>query len=335
MLNKIETKTELANFLSVPVSFFQKFDVQAYYHVFFIPKPHSEEKRMIEEPVGELRPVLDLVSNELEELYSADKTDAAYGFIRSRANDPDKRNIKTNAMKHLKMKYLLNIDLDNFFYQVNEQKVFEIFNNHRYFHFNDEVKEIITHLVTFNGRLPMGSPTSPPLSNLAAINLDNDLMNWAVSNHFNYTRYVDDLSFSSNMLISKTHLNEITELIHANGFLVEPRKTRFFDKDESKEITGLIVTDKISIPEDFFEEFNESIKKLAEIVDLAHQYPDNHVFEWLNKLRQSLNGRLAFIAMIYNKYHPLYSSYKNKIDAAFKSTNTNQSMSWRYAGYMY
>jgi Reverse transcriptase (RNA-dependent DNA polymerase) len=49
----------------------------------------------------------------------------------------------------------------------------------------------------FRGFLPQGSPTSPMLSNLAMVDIDNELGQLSRSNNFIYTRYSDDLVFST------------------------------------------------------------------------------------------------------------------------------------------
>jgi len=333
MLEKIKTPAELANFLSVDPDFIKTIDPTQYYHVFDIPKPGSAEKRRIETPSGLLRKLLDPISNELQEMYRYCKTDAAYGFIRCGRYDTDKRNILTNARKHLGKKFLLNIDLDNFFYQVDTQKVKNIFSDFTHFQFDVQTEVILTRLVTFKSRLPMGSPTSPPLSNFATIALDNDLLNWAKQNHFSYTRYVDDLSFSSNMQISNTHFEAISEILISHRFAPDPKKIKWYGKCDRKEITGLLLEDKITIPKEFYKEFDNELAKFKEVWIMAHQYPDHHAFEWINKLTQMIHGRLAFISMIYNRYHPLYRQYQSKFVDIKHSDESELSCSWRYAGY--
>ncbi|MCX6266916.1 MAG: hypothetical protein NTW16_06095 [Bacteroidetes bacterium] len=118
MIEKVKTISDLALFLSVSVNTLQAINPAEHYLTFQIPKPGKSEKRTIETPKGPLKPMLSRICDSLQWLYSQHKTDAAYGFIRSGGNDADKRNIFTNAARHLGKKYLLNIDLDNFFYQL-------------------------------------------------------------------------------------------------------------------------------------------------------------------------------------------------------------------------
>lgn len=333
MIENIKTIAGLASFLVADANILAGFEPGKYYKTFRIPKPGSEEKRTIETPTGILRTWLDRLADELQWLYKQHKTDAAYGFVRSYRNEPDKRNIYTNALRHLGKKYLLNIDLDNFFYQVDEAKVRNIFGNYQLFSLDHPTEQLLTRLVTYHERIPMGSPTSPPLSNFATISLDAELLKWAHSGSFTYTRYVDDLSFSSNMPISQTHLGQISSILQSHRFAADPAKIKWYGKDDEKEITGLLLGAKIRVPDVFLDEFNKDLHKFRETWVMAHQYPDTHVFEWINKLEQIIKGRMAFLSMIYTRQHPVYVEYKHKIEIIKQSHETELSCSWRYAGY--
>jgi RNA-directed DNA polymerase len=335
MIHYLKTITDLAEFLSVDISTLTKIDPESSYHTFQIPKPGSSEKRTIETPVGTLRYVLDRIADSLQWLYLDYITDAAYGYVRAVKNRRIVRNIYTNAKRHLGRKYLLNIDLDNFFHQIDTRKVSEIFNDGKVFSFDDEAVKFITHLITFHNRMPMGSPVSPPISNFATISMDRELISWATRSNFRYTRYVDDLSFSSNMQISKTHFEQINEIILTHKFIIDSNKTHWFGKHEPKEITGLIVGDSISIPDQFINDFEIGIKNLREMKQLVNQYPDPYVFEWIDKLYQVMNGRLAFLQMIYGKTHSVYQALETKVRDAEHIDECAYSLSWRYAGYDY
>ena len=333
MIEKVKTIADLALFLSVNVQNLQTLKPEEHYLTFQIPKPGKVEKRTIETPKDPLKPILSRISDSLQWLYSQNKTDAAYGFIRSGRNDADKRNIFTNAQRHLGKKYLLNIDLDNFFYQVDLVNVTNLFNNCRMFSFDPDTEKMVTKLVTFHDRLPMGSPTSPPLSNFATIDLDQDLLAWAHRSGFVYTRYVDDLSFSSNLAISETHFSQITEILHSHRFLADPGKIKWFGKNDTKEVTGLIIGKKITVPDDFIRDFDKDLDNYRKVFVYAHAYPDHHVLDWIEKLGQVIRGRLSFLQMVYGREHPVYRKLKSAFEGIRPDQDTEYSVSWRYAGY--
>ena len=179
MFGKIEAVKELTLYLSSSESELGKMASKPRYNVFKRPKPGKNEYRLIEAPAGKLKTVLDRISDGLQWIYSQERTTAAYGYIRHHEGDPDKRDILTNAKRHACNPYLLNIDLDDFFHQITTGKVREIFGNCRWFRFDKECQELLVALVCYNQRLPMGSPTSPPLSNFAMYQPDIDLLRWA------------------------------------------------------------------------------------------------------------------------------------------------------------
>jgi RNA-directed DNA polymerase len=335
MLDKIKTTRELAFFLGFSLKKLKQLDPEQSFASFYIKKPGTDEMRLIEYPKGDLQRVLDRLCDGLQWLYLDHITPAAYGFIRKIKPCKDPRDIYTNAKRHIGKKYLLNIDLDDFFHQIDTKKVMEIFADYRYFSCNCETEDLLTKLVTYKERLPMGSPTSPPLSNFATIDLDNDLLTWARRHHFVYTRFVDDLSFSSNMKITDTHFNQIAEILQSRHFVYDKKKTKFFGPEDIKEVTGLVVGKTISIPDNFTDEFRNDIYRFKEMYHTVLMFPDGKVFDWLDKFKQVLNGRLAFMKMIYGVNHPTYIQFSNEIKNLYGSDNNHfeTSISWRYAGY--
>ncbi len=335
MLNRIKTITDLALYSGFDVKKIMKIDPENSYASFYIDKPGKTEKRLIEYPKGDLARILDRLCDGFQWLYLDHITPAAYGFIRKIKPCADPRDIYTNAKRHLGKKYLLNIDLDDFFHQVDKPKLKNLFSDSGLFAFDPMCEQFITRLVTYRGRLPMGSPTSPPLSNFATIALDYDLLAWAKRSRFVYTRFVDDMSFSSNLKISETHLSQIGEILQAHQFRPDPAKIRFFSPGDIKEVTGLVLGDTITVPDDYIVQFEKDISRFRDIRQLAFQHPDSKVFEWLEKLRQVLQGRLAFLKMANGANHPVYHHFKKELSNLNQSETIETSVSWRYAGYEY
>jgi RNA-directed DNA polymerase len=332
MLAKIKNLKELAMYLGVTQKQLAQINVDSQFITFQIPKPGKTEKRTIEAPTGNLKYLLDRLSDGLQWLYSEHRTKAAQGYIRSVKNDPDKRTIFTNAKRHLGKKYLLNVDLDNFFHQVTEKKVHEIFAHSQLFSFDTETENYLTKFVCFKGRLPMGSPTSPPLSNFATIDMDNELTLWTKHQRINYTRFVDDLSFSSDKPISAAHFKVIDDILLAHQFKADPGKIKWYGPNDCKEVTGLIVGNKITVSAGYLAALEAEIQKLKEIRAYAMNYPDFSVLEWIQKLEQVVGGRLAFVKLVYGGESAEYRNLLTKMNQQFNDV-LMQSMSWRYSGY--
>jgi len=333
MLAQLKSINQLASFLGIGVRELKQLKPHEHYITFQIPKPGKDEKRTIEAPTGIMRNVLDRLSDGLQWLYSDHRTDAAQGYIRSVTNDPDKRTIFTNATKHLGKKYLLNIDLESFFYQINEQKVAEIFSDDHFFSFDAEAVKLLAKLVCYNGRLPMGSSTSPALSNFATIDLDNELNRWAKAHQITYTRFVDDLSFSSNFELKPGHFEMISDMLLMHRFKPNPNKIKWFGPHDEKEVTGLIVSKKISLPHQYLVELRHEFDRLKSVKEYALMYPDYLVLEWIQKLERMVAGRLAFVKAVYGGESEIYRELLDQKNENEEMEPEVQSLSWRYSGY--
>jgi retron-type reverse transcriptase len=98
------------------------------------------------------------------------------------------------------------------------------------------------------GRLPQGAPTSPAIANLIALPLDAKLTHMSNGIGVVYSRYADDLSFSSQTLIPSEFRAAVSEVTQVFGFKIQPSKTRLMGPAIRREVTGLTVNEKISIP---------------------------------------------------------------------------------------
>ena len=143
------------------------------YKTFTVPKKDGGE-RLIEAPGGPLKKVQGVLNRYLQSAYYLEKSAAAHGFVVGVRNDDDRRNVLTNAQKHLGKTYLLNIDLRDFFHSVTRDQVLDILLKPP-FKFKRQLPDLLADLLAYNGRLPMGAPTSPVLSNFACRELDRRL----------------------------------------------------------------------------------------------------------------------------------------------------------------
>ena len=129
------------------------------------------------------------------------------------------------------------------------------------FCFDDEVVDILTNLVCYKGHLPQGAPTSPVLSNMICLRMDRALMQYARKNRLKFTRYADDLTFSSTTKRAISSIasfendsvalsSDIVGIITSNGFRVNDAKTGVFGRGTRQVVTGIVVNQKCNFRRD-------------------------------------------------------------------------------------
>lgn len=173
------------------------------------------------------------------------------------------RSIVTNAQPHVGKTVVINMDLKDFFPTVGYPRIKGLFANQGY---NEEVSTLLalicsepeTQTVELDEQryyihskqrfLPQGAPTSPNISNIICYRLDQRLDGLAKKQGFIFTRYADDLTFSSqNIEKVMPLLNWVKKIVTEEGFVVHPDKVRIMHKGVRQEVTGIVVNDKISV----------------------------------------------------------------------------------------
>jgi RNA-directed DNA polymerase len=234
------------------------------------------------------------------------------------------KNIITNASIHVRKKYIINIDLHEFFPSVNFGRVRGVFLRHP-FNFNSEIATTLAQICCYKGFLPQGAPTSPVVSNYICRRLDNNLLEFSKINKVHYTRYADDITFSSNhrsipaqigniqsntLLISE-NLNNI---VLTNGFEINSRKTRYANKDNRQEVTGLIVNKFPNVKRKYIRHVRAMLNAWEKFgIDSAaseHFEKYNHktnvvIYPELSYQRE-VRGKIAFIGQVKGKEDDIY-----------------------------
>src|SRR5262249_40862584 len=146
---------------------------------------------------------------------------------------------RTNAEQHLAKKHLLSVDVYRFFESITSPMVEWALEG---IGFSSFAAPRLAQLVTVNGFLPPGYPTSPTLSNLIVQDMDLQFIQLCGSDS-TYTRYADDLYFSSNRAVPS--LDAIQMIIDDHGFSLHPAKTKSMPRGSKQYVTGLTVFDHV------------------------------------------------------------------------------------------
>jgi len=158
------------------------------------------------------------------------------------------RSILDNARVHAASKFLLRMDCENFFPSITESDVF-FYIEQRPGLFPDWTPfdvEVFSKLICRKGRLTIGAPTSPGLSNVLCYEMDSILADLCVKRGVNYTRYADDLFFSAskpNVLGSLQPEIEqvIADLKLPAALKMNPKKTRHSSRRGRRRATGIVL----------------------------------------------------------------------------------------------
>lgn len=197
------------------------------------------------------------------------------------------KSIIENAKQHINGKYLLNIDLKNFFPNVHWQIINKLFLD---LGCSEEVTTILTRLTTLNWALPQGAPTSPYLANLVLTNLDYRFYNLSKANHLIYTRYFDDICISGNKQVELLK-NQFLKMVKEEGYSIKIEKIELYKPNQIKKVTGILIVNKQLDIENKNElsDYLSMIKKGG----LAYLKSNN-----IEKEKQSLVGKINFIKSV-------------------------------------
>lgn len=267
-----------------------------YYNTYYLPKK-SGGIRVIDSPGKNLKTIQRWVlKNYLDKL---EVNKRANGFVKGRG-------IKRNALFHLNKKYILTIDIKNFFPSISQKQVFETLNE---FYKEKDFSLKIAKLCTFQRRLPQGAPTSPILSNLVFKKIDDEIMQYCNSELINYSRYADDLTFSSDNKNSLQYLySYVNDLLYKNNFNINKKKTRYLSGKGNMSITGVNINNGIP-------KANSKLKRKVR-AELHHYIIKDQVPNF-NKIA----GYISFINSIEDNYFKKINDYINNL---YKIKKTNE-----------
>lgn len=270
--------------------------------------------RLIEAPKARLKEIQRRVLHEV--LDRVPVHPAAHGFAPGRS-------VVTHATMHAGRRVVVGLDLRDFFASVSAGRVYGIFRSAGY---GRAVAHALTGLCTnaapasvwaavrrpaepwlvqphfWLGRalatphLPQGAPTSPALANLAAFALDRRLSGLGEAFALRYSRYADDLTFSGRGLsagANRALVGQVAAIAAAEGFLVNPDKTRLRTAAQRQVVTGVVVNQRLNVPRDEYDRLRAVLHRLA-----RHGQADYDPGRSVD-LEAHLRGRVAWVAALH------------------------------------
>lgn len=295
------------------------------YTRFIIPKRRGGE-RIILEP----NPGLKLIQHKLLQVlsYVYKPKPSVHGFVADRC-------ITTNAAQHVKRKFVLNVDLEDFFPSINFGRVRGMFMAYPY-HFNDKVATVLAQICSLHTCLPQGSPTSPIISNMICAKMDSQLQKMAQEHRCFYTRYADDLTFSTYVSHFPSALavlvademgqrvevgNELLKIIHDNGFRVNKSKVKLQAREKRQEVTGLTTNQFVNVNRKFIRQIRAMLHAWEQhgYEAAEKEYWDKYAYREPDKsykkppsFQQVVKGKIEFVGMVRGRSDDIFVKLNNK-----------------------
>lgn len=299
-------------------------NTQGRYAEFDIPKK-SGGVRHISAPRRGLMSLLTYVKMLLEAFYTPDS--AAMGFTAGRS-------IVTNAQCHVNQNYVLNLDLKDFFPSVHQARVWKRLQL-KPFCFGQEMASVIAGLCCMKVMekdgiakyvLPQGAPTSPLLTNAVCESMDRKLRGLARRFGLNYSRYADDMTFSSKHYVYASNgefWKELKRIISEQRFEINEKKTRLQKSGKHQEVTGLVVSDRVNVSRNYIRELR-SILYMWERYGYQTAYTRFYAHYKKEKgyikkgepcMENVLEGKLEYLKMVKGVKNSTYLTLRQRLDS--------------------
>ena len=250
------TRADVARYLGVELRaltwWVWVLDEHKRYQEFAIRRRTGGEPRIISAPI---KPIKDFQRGLLTLLETAyQPRPHVHGFAR-------KRSPLTNAVVHRHQRWILRIDLEDFFPSIHFGRIRGLFRAYP-FEYPDDVATLLAQICCHRKQLPQGAPTSPILSNLVCRGLDKELASLANALHCHYTRYADDICLSTGRKTFPAELATIVNgvpvltadlrtVITRNDFVINENKTRLMPRRQRQRVTGLVVNERLNVPREY------------------------------------------------------------------------------------
>ncbi|MBI5879790.1 MAG: RNA-directed DNA polymerase [Chloroflexi bacterium] len=319
---------DLADLLEIKKSLLYYYAFKArgvdHYKVFQVPKK-SGGTRQICSPSSPLK----LIQRKLNQIFQSVYVPKAsvHGFVKDRS-------IVTNARRHIdgtpRKRYVLNIDIADFFPSITEGRIKGLLMATPY-NLPRDLAHVIAGLVCLDGRLPQGAPTSPVLSNMICARMDTQLRRLAQKYRCVYTRYADDITFSTSLprfpagLATGNDTNrqivvgdELASVISGNGFAVNQKKVRLRSKDNRQEVTGLTINRFPNVTRSYVRQIRAMLHSWERYgyENANHEYAQKYFAGDEDKapsLRQVLYGKMEFLRMVRGSDNSIFLSFREKL----------------------
>ena len=235
-LYKCRTKKRLEHLLCLEPGGLKIIDSIIGYHKFEIDKKHSNERREITAPDKILKAIQRRI------LYLLHRVIRPEWLI---SGEKQKCYID-NGKAHLDGKYVLTIDIKKYYDNCTREPVYQFFVQK--LKTSPDVAKKLTDIITYNGGIPTGCPTSQIMAFYAYSDMFSEIADLAKQCGCKFTLYVDDMTFSSTKPFSPNQLRQMIDcVLRKYGHKPKYPKVKYYGPSDYKPITGTVVTPEQSL----------------------------------------------------------------------------------------
>ncbi|MFH1719694.1 MAG: reverse transcriptase domain-containing protein [Planctomycetota bacterium] len=293
------------------------------YSTFEIQKK-SKKTRIINKPPKNIAILQSKLHHALSLIYNPKR--CVHGFAR-------KRSVVSNAQNHCRRRHLLNIDLRDFFPSIHIGRVRGVFMRGPY-NMGEQAAEVVAQICCLdNGELPQGGITSPIISNLVCRRLDSQLTELAKEAKCQYSRYADDITFSTFQTVFPQRIARINEgeailgdeliaIVQNNVFEVNPEKVKYVQRDLRQEVTGITVNEFPNVKRQFILSISSGLYSWSKF---GYKRSNKDYAQKLGiddscvNLSNVLKGRIAYLKMVKGENSPLFRKMAFKFNSLSES----------------
>ena len=306
------------------------------YFTFDVPTGNGDS-RVVHAPKNPLKDIQRRLASLLTQAWQP--TPCSYGFLPNRS-------IVDNARNHVGKRHVLNIDLKDFFPSITFRMIKSMFLSSPY-EMTERAANTIARIACYKTGLAQGAPSSPIISNMICEPLDFALLAIASQNNCVYSRYADDISFSSDEGIFPRKIafqirdeivvgSAVDSAIKEHGFVINRRKVALAHYCAHQEVTGIVVNEKLNVRRRYVSQLRSILHNCATndpyyealryIAQFRHKVPQavldktndrEFIKVWFSHV---LRGKVEYVRAVKGSDSPTYFMLASRYNSTFGST---------------
>jgi len=312
---EIQTLEDLCGLLGIPIDYLIETLLDPRYTQYSVPKSKDKFVKLavpgirIREIQRMLLPYLNVMNFYLG-------SSSSYAFMPSLDKGMKPRNIIENARQHCGKKFVMNIDFSHFFATITYERIKKLFSQMP-FKFTEAVASVLTGIVCFEEKLPIGACTSPAISNLVCVEMDVELEIISYKERIIYTRYADDLTFSANRIFPSEFLKKVDTVIDSYGFILNESKFKIRNNKQKQVVTGIKVNEKPNLDREYIRRIrailhNWKYKNFEDVIRKYYYLNIPITSETISTFIKSIEGKINYIGQVRGKQDSIFLKLKGQ-----------------------